>query len=76
MGLDNISTASLRATCHAIVLSPKFDVERTEYPCKRSIANAARLKMASATMISKSVKPLRGNEDLTDNANVPGCCEL
>ena len=33
-------------------------VERTEYPCSRTIAKAAMLKIASATMISSKVKPL------------------
>jgi hypothetical protein len=59
-----------------MLLSLKLDVERTEYPCKRTMAKAARLKMAKATMISNSVKPLRLYAGLTDNADVTSCGKL
>ena len=54
-------------------LSTKLAVERTEYPCSRTIAKAARLNIAKATMISSKVKPLRCSWDLTNNADIPGC---
>ena len=71
-GLDRISTATFRATCQAMLLSPKLAVERTEYPCKRTMAKAAMLKIANATMISNSVKPFLVEQVLTNDTDVSG----